>query len=90
MSPADTDLLAPAYTAALMTAFQDRNARQAFHTATGRPAFRPPRTGLDTLIDRAIGNEADDAYLREFIEWFTVNHWGEEYAPDNWREMLTP
>jgi len=82
------DIMAPAWVAAIKAAFAEHDARQAFHAATGRASYKAPTSTLDVLIERAVGNEVDDAYLREFIEWFTVNIWGEEYAPTGWRDML--
>ena len=80
------EINAAAWMAACRAAFSEPDAHAAFRGATGRPQASKTGTPLDVLIDRAIGGEVDDAYMREFIDWFTVNHWGEEYAPEGWKQ----
>lgn len=66
------------------------DAHAAFRGATGRPQRASSRTGrtpLDALIDKAVGGSEDDAYMVEFIDWVTRNHWGENYAPEKWRKL---
>jgi hypothetical protein len=64
------------------------DAHAAFRGATGRPQRRETGFFLDAAIDRACGVDIDsEAYMREFVDWVTKNHWGENYAPEKWKKL---
>lgn len=69
----------------VLYAWSQDGAHAAFRGATGRP--QRPRRGspIDALIDKACGVVEDDAYMTEFVDWVTANHWGTESAPKSWR-----
>ena len=74
----------------LLFAWGQEDAHAAFRGATGRPQRTSKRTGgtpLDALICKAVGGQEDDAYMAEFIDWVTKNHWGANYAPKKWEKL---
>lgn len=72
----------------ILFAWSQDEAHAAFRGATGRP--QQPKTGsfLDAMIDKACGVEVNDKYIEEFIEWVTKTHWGENFAPEKWRNKF--
>jgi hypothetical protein len=74
-------------------AWEQEDAHAAFRGATGRPQKSRTRSPLDALIDKAVGGQEDETYITEFVDWVTLNHWGENYAPEKWKQRaaeLTP
>lgn len=69
----------------ILFAWAQADAHAAFRGATNRPQRSMRGAPLNILIDRAVGGQEDDAYMREFIDWVTVNHWGANYAPEKWK-----
>jgi hypothetical protein len=43
-------------------------------------------SALDLLIDKAVGASEDDQYMTEFVDWVTKTQWGEDHAPESWRQ----
>lgn len=82
----DDPIMVSAWHAAVLAAFQDDGAHRAFRGATGRPQASRTGTVLDGMIDKAIGGAVDDAYMIDFVDWFTREHWGEDCAPKKWQE----
>jgi hypothetical protein len=74
----------------VLFAWEHEDAHTAFRGATGRPQPTKARTSgtpIDTLIDKAMGGQEDDTYMTEFVDWVTRNHWGENYAPEKWKNL---
>lgn len=67
-------------------AWTQDDAHKAFRGATGRPQRARTRSPLDVLIDNATGGSIDEQYMTEFVDWVTREHWGEAYAPEEWRK----
>lgn len=81
------DLL-PAHTPAYMAdawlgcihwAIGDPDTLAAFTAVTGK-TWAPPRNGLDAMIDKATGNEAE--FVRAFVLWANDNVWGDPNVTD--------
>jgi hypothetical protein len=72
----------------ILFAWSQGDAHAAFRSASGR-SQRSTKTNsaLGLLIDRAVGGAEDDRYMEEFVNWVTKNHWGENYAPEKWRNQ---
>jgi hypothetical protein len=47
---------------------------------------RPPKTGLDAVIDKATGRNS--AIASQFIDW-CATYYGREFLPTNFMEILT-
>lgn len=71
----------------ILFAWGQEDAHAAFRGATRRPQRTRTNSPLDVLIDRAVGGSEDDTYMTEFVDWVTVNHWGENYAPEKWKKL---
>ena len=71
-------------------AWMQEDAHKAFRNATDRPQRFKSNSPLDALIDKACGGAEDDAYVSEFVDWVTKNHWGGNYAPEKWRDRPLP
>ncbi len=71
----------------VMFAWSQPEAHAAFRGATKRPQRSKTNSPLDALIDKAVGGSEDDAYMAEFVDWITKNHWGENYAPEKWKKQ---
>ena len=71
----------------IMFAWGQEEAHAAFRGATRRPQRTKGRGPLDILIDNAVGGAEDEAYMTEFVDWVTKNHWGENDAPEKWKNL---
>ena len=73
----DNPVLSIAFVDFVRFALSDDDMRQAFEADTGE-SFAPliKATPLERAIDQATGREAE--ILAAFVDWVTVNHWGEE------------
>ncbi len=69
-------------------AWMQEDAHTAFRGDTNRPQRSKCNSPLDALIDKACGGQVDEAYIREFIDWMTKNHWGENFAPKKWKKKF--
>lgn len=67
-------LMAIAWRDCLSWAIGHAETLAAFRAQTGN-TWSPGRTPIDRMIDEACG--ADAKFLREFVEWFNVNVWGD-------------
>lgn len=74
-----------AWMAFIHFAWGQADAHAAFRGATGRPQRSKTNSPLDVLIDKAVGGQEDDTYMKEFVDWVTKHHWGEKYAPSKWK-----
>jgi len=36
------------------------------------------RSGIEAIIDKAVGFDGDMVFLRAFLPWVTRRHWGED------------
>jgi len=74
--PQDTpEYMAPAYYSCLQWAIGEVGILAAFSADTGK-SFSPARTGMDKLIDDAIGFDPGEDFLRAFVPWFNEKVWG--------------
>ena len=71
----------------IMFAWMQDGAHAAFRGATNRPQRSRAGSPLDLLIDKAVGGAEDEKYVREFVDWVTREHWGENYAPEKWKKI---
>ncbi len=84
LMPADTpEDMAPAWLGLLNALLGWPETVEAFRRETGCK-YHPPKNWLEAQIDRATG--ADWEFLKSFVAWVNVNHWGpldgpEEEAP---------
>ena len=51
--------------------------RSLFEKETGTPAFSPPRSGIEAMIDSACGVDGE-SYVAVFCRWATPNYWGDD------------
>ena len=73
--PLGWPMMAQAYIDFAMWVFGKTEFLEAFKTETGI-TFVPPKNGLERMIDDATG--AGKSFISKFLDWLTVNHWGEE------------
>lgn len=73
----------------ILFAWAQDDAHAAFRGATGRPQRSRTNSPLDALIDKAVGGSEDDRYASEFVDWVTKTQWGEDDAPERWRNRAT-
>lgn len=74
LMPDDTpSFMVGAWLSALHYAIGDAEALATFRALTGNK-WTPGKSGLEQMIDDASG--AQEAFVREFVEWFNANIWG--------------
>jgi hypothetical protein len=66
-------LVAVIWFSCLKWAIGQQNIVDEFRAETGN-TWTPGKTGLDQMIDRSSGAEAD--FMRQFAEWFDKAIWG--------------
>lgn len=87
--PARADFLesfnAEAWRNGCVWAFSEEKLRQRFEAETGIK-IAAPRSPIEALVDRETGFQDDR--LEAFVEWWTVEVWGLDYAPASYQEDL--
>lgn len=81
LMPADTpEYMAPAWLGLIRYLIGQPEAFAAYRRETGC-TYRPPKNGLEAQIDAATG--ADWEFLKRFVAWVNVNHWGPMDGPED-------
>jgi DNA-binding NarL/FixJ family response regulator len=89
LMPGDTpDHMAAAWAGCMEWAIGKPELRAAFEQATGQPAYVPPRSGLDKMIDDATGY--GNEYIVAFIAWANDAVWGRVGKTMKAAPKLTP
>lgn len=79
LMPEDTpDYMAPAWASAVEWAIGHEHVLAQFRNETG-VSWKPGRTPLDQMIDKATG--AERQFIESFVAWFNIAYWGHMGEP---------